>query len=60
MTNEPSFVSSGLVWHPPEKSDWQMRQCNITYRPPKGMEPNWFHRWMQQIAFGFKWERAND
>ena len=21
----------------------------------KGLEPNWFHRWMQSLCFGVKW-----
>jgi hypothetical protein len=29
----------------------------IVYRPQKGMEPNWFHRKMQEICFGFQWRK---
>jgi hypothetical protein len=42
----------------PEKSDWQAVICGVTYKPYKGQEPNRFHRWMQRLAFGIKWERA--
>lgn len=40
-------------------SDWQMRHGGVIYRPFKGDEPNWFHRKMQQLCFGFKWERVS-
>jgi len=26
----------------------------------KGKEPNWFHRKMQTLCFGFKWEKLNN
>lgn len=39
-----------------EYSEWH---CYITdnfvLRPEKGKEPIWFWRWMQYLAFGFKW-----
>lgn len=41
-------------------SDWQVRHGNMIYRPFKGDEPNWFHRWMQRLAFGFRWERVSN
>lgn len=25
----------------------------------EGREPNWFHRWMQKICFGFRWEKID-
>lgn len=25
--------------------------------PHEGLEPNWFHRKMQNICFGFRWEK---
>jgi hypothetical protein len=41
-----------------ESSDWRMWFAPDCYWVPvKGGEPNWFHRWMQQLAFGVKWER---
>lgn len=40
-----------------ERSSWQCHCAGITYIPPKGAEPNAFHRFMQRLAFGFRWER---
>jgi hypothetical protein len=47
---------------PPELSEWLLwligdGSCTAI-RPKKGDEPNWFHRWMQRVAFGFRWERV--
>ena len=25
----------------------------------EGKQPNWFHRKMQELCFGFKWEKIN-
>lgn len=37
-------------------------KCNLTrntyWMVEEGMEPNWFHRKMQEPCFGFKWERV--
>jgi hypothetical protein len=43
--------------HRPKPSDWEMRVCNVTYVPPQGEEPCWFHRKMQELCFGFKWRK---
>lgn len=43
----------------PERSEWQMHVSDITYNPPKGKEPNWFHRKMQELILGFKWRKKN-
>ena len=43
----------------PKKSEWSMYVADITYNPPEGMEPNWFHRKMQELCFGFKWRKNN-
>jgi hypothetical protein len=49
-----------LTFEVTEASDWQCRLTdNLVLRPNKGGEPNWFHRWMQRLAFGFRWERVN-
>lgn len=29
----------------------------IQYRPLNGDEPNWFHRKMMRLLFGFRWEK---
>ena len=28
------------------------------YNPSEGNEPNWFHRKMQELCFGFKWRKS--
>lgn len=28
------------------------------YNPSEGNEPNWFHRKMQELCFGFKWRKT--
>ncbi len=43
-----------------EQSDWECRLTGDTlYTPRKGEEPNWFHRLMQRLAFGFVWRKRN-
>lgn len=46
----------------PEKSDWCCYLFggpnvggSVIFTPAKGLEPNWFHRWMQSLCFGVKW-----
>lgn len=41
----------------PKRSDWSMTSANITWTPKEGCEPNWFHRKMQELCFGFKWRK---
>lgn len=52
----------------PEKSEWkvwlmgdydQIGHGAIVYQPNKGMEPNWFHRKMQELCFGFQWRKID-
>lgn len=39
---------------------WRCRLTNNTYwNVEDGNQPNWFHRKMQQLCFGFKWEKVN-
>lgn len=45
----------------PKASKWQ---CTLiggpngaVYNPSEGNEPNWFHRKMQELCFGFKWRK---
>jgi len=45
----------------PKHSNWQ---CTFiggpngpVYNPSEGNEPNWFHRKMQELCFGFKWRK---
>lgn len=46
----------------PKASKWQ---CTLiggpngaVYNPSEGNEPNWFHRKMQELCFGFKWRKS--
>jgi hypothetical protein len=32
----------------------------VIFHPSKGQEPNAFHRLMQRLILGFRWEKAND
>ena len=45
----------------PKSSDWQCHlfgsERGIVYTPLEGKEPNWFHRKMQELCFGFKWRK---
>lgn len=41
----------------PQLCDWQAKINGLTYRPYKHQEPNAFHRLMQRLCFGVKWER---
>ena len=53
----------------PEKSNWRVwlmgdygisQHGAIVYQPNKGQEPNWFHRKMQELCFGFQWRKIGD
>ena len=45
----------------PKRSDWQCEviggPMGLILVPTKGNEPNWFHRKMQELCFGFKWRK---
>jgi len=46
------------VVHIPKPSDWEVELCpGFTATPRQGGEPNWFHRWMHWLAFGFVWRK---
>jgi hypothetical protein len=32
---------------------------NTFWMVEEGKQPNWFHRKMQQLCFGFKWEKID-
>lgn len=44
----------------PVPGDWECEiggpHC-LTLRPPKGHEPNAFHRLMQSLVLGFRWSK---
>jgi hypothetical protein len=60
-------MPEALLYKPPEKSEWKVwlmgdhkekgRYGAIVYHPNKGQEPNWFHRKMQELCFGFQWRK---
>jgi hypothetical protein len=61
-------MPENLVFKLPEKSEWtcwlmgdhgKSQYGAIVYNPNKGMEPNWFHRKMQEFCFGFQWRKNN-
>jgi hypothetical protein len=56
---EDSRITS--VNFPPKPSDWQCQiiggPMGVVFVPTQGNEPNWFHRKMQELAFGFKWRK---
>jgi hypothetical protein len=43
---------------PPEQSEWSCYFVGLTYRPQKGKEPNFFHRFMHKILLGIKWTKG--
>ena len=50
------------IAYPPENSEWSCYLFggpniagSVIYKPANGLEPNWFHRWMQSLCFGVKW-----
>lgn len=52
-------VITGARIQPLAMSDWQCRlNPHTVYRPRKGDEPNAFHRFMQWLCFGVRWERV--
>ena len=57
-TNTASFTLGTALSYEP--SEWK---CYITQNvvlvPDKGKHPNWFHRQMQRLCFGFKWVKDN-
>lgn len=41
------------------KYRWRIRLTHNTYwQVEEGKEPNWFHRKMQELCFGVKWEKV--
>ncbi len=61
-------MPDNLIIKLPEKSEWAVwlmgdygsgQPGAIVYNPNKGQEPNWFHRKMQELCFGFQWRKTN-
>lgn len=43
----------------PQLSNWRVHLMNgVVFTPKNNCEPNWFHRRMQELAFGVRWERV--
>ena len=42
----------------PELSDWTAHLGSLHYTPLAGQEPNAFHRMMQRLVLGIRWERT--
>ena len=45
----------------PKFSNWicHINGGTLRVRPLEGKEPNWFHRKMQHLILGFKWEKID-
>ena len=61
------MLDEGYTIYQPEKSEWRVwlmgdygksQYGAIVFHPNKGMEPNWFHRKMQELCFGFQWRKV--
>lgn len=58
IIKNPLLIESSVFFSEPEYSDWKCSfGGNLTYCPLKKDTPNWFHRRMGEIFFGFKWEK---
>lgn len=47
---------------PPEQSEWEALLTpdgKMKFIPYKGGHPNWFHRKMQQLCFGIRWQKRD-
>lgn len=52
MTEEPQVIKQPVY-------EWEcVLMPGVIRSVEKGRAPNWFHRKMQEIAFGFKWRRV--
>ena len=60
------FGTDTFTINTPEQSEWRVwlmgdhgksQHGAIVYQPFKGQEPNWFHRKMQELCFGFQWRK---
>jgi hypothetical protein len=65
-TTNASGIDVGIIKQP-QRSEWrvwlmgdygQNQHGAIVYQPIKGQEPNWFHRKMQELCFGFQWRKV--
>ena len=50
----PSMITATIVY----STEWECELSPMTiFTPLDGCEPNWFHRWMHRVFFGFRWQR---
>lgn len=49
--------TNSLSFTPTIKYKYVLRIGGLSINIVEGKEPNWFHRWMQRICFGFRWEK---
>lgn len=49
-------IANADLYHE-KRSDWSINCASITWIPKEGCEPNWFHRKMQELVFGFQWRK---
>jgi hypothetical protein len=47
---------------PPKESEWKCYllgdDYGVVFRPKAGDEPNFFHRWVHRLVFGFRWVKS--
>lgn len=71
-TNDGAWIAPETLMHmsfgQPGRSEWKVWLMGdhgsglpgaIVYHPIKGREPNWFHRKMQELCFGFQWRKID-
>jgi hypothetical protein len=55
------YAAESFLVKQPELSEWECKLFGgeeITWRPRKGGEPNWFWRLMQYLIFGNRWAKT--
>ncbi len=62
MEDYPNSTPTGFYRiTPPKLSQWHCELLGgphgVVFTPSEGREPNRFHRWMQELCFGFKWRK---
>lgn len=56
--NEITTISDHLIISPPKYEYKMYINDTLAINIVEGKEPNRFHRWMQKICFGFRWEKS--
>jgi hypothetical protein len=62
---DPDEPNKKYTINAPERSEWECVVFGdvgaeyplVVFTPLKGQAPNWFHRKMQELCFGFKWRK---